>query len=207
MYGIPVAATLAFVLAATFSPGPNNVMSGSLGIMYGFRRTVPFLLGITCGFAIMLLSCAAASTVLLKTVPAVEPVLRWVGAAYLTWLAWSTWAKRGMFDPAAAAGEIPRAHGFVGGIVLQSVNVKGLIYGVVVYTTFLAGLAGRAAALVMSALILALVALAATSTWAVGGIAIRRWLKNPRDRAAVAAVLALTLVYTAFELVAPVFRG
>jgi cysteine/O-acetylserine efflux protein len=202
VYGIPFAATVAFVLAGTFSPGPNNVMSGSLGVMHGFRKTMPFILGITCGFATVLLGCAAASAVLLKTVPAIEPILRWVGAAYIGWLAWSTWAKREKLG-APTGGDIPRAHGFGGGFLLQFVNVKGLIYGVMMYTTFLAGLAGHLPALAVSAVLLALVALASTSTWALGGVAIRRWLHRPRDRAIVAGFLAVTLVYTAVELVAP----
>jgi cysteine/O-acetylserine efflux protein len=104
---------------------------------------------------------------------------------------------------AAAADEVPPSVGFVGGFGLQFANVKVLVFGVMMYTTFLAGIARQPVLLAASAVVLALAALAATSLWALGGIAIRGWLKRPRDQAILAGVLALTLVYTAFEMVAP----
>lgn len=200
MYEVPVISALAFAIAGTFSPGPNNVMSGTLGIMHGYRRTVPFILGITIGFGVVLVACALASSTLLELVPSLEPILRWVGAVYICWLALITWLKR---DRLGAAGDdaAPRAHGFVGSFVLQFVNVKGVVYGLMMYSTFLAGLSGNTAALAASAVVLAGLGFASTTTWALGGVAIRSRLHTPRDRAIVAGILALTLAYTAVELV------
>ncbi len=200
MYQVPLASALAFALAGTFSPGPNNVMSGTLGVMRGYRRTIPFILGITIGFGIVLIACALASSTLLRAVPGVEPFLRWVGAVYICWLALVTWLKRDQLG-AAADGDVPRLHGFIGGFVLQFVNVKSVIYGLMMYSTFLAGLSGDALALVASAVFLAVLGFASTTTWALGGMAIRRWLHTARDRAVVAGILALTLASTALELV------
>ena len=47
---------LAFVMFATvmfFTPGPNNIMLLSSGLTYGFRPTIPHIMGITIGFAFM----------------------------------------------------------------------------------------------------------------------------------------------------------
>ena len=47
---------IAFVLFATvmfFTPGPNNIMLLSSGLTYGFRRTIPHIVGIVIGFAFM----------------------------------------------------------------------------------------------------------------------------------------------------------
>ena len=202
MFGVPVLATIAFAIAGTFSPGPNNVMSASLGISKGFRRTTPFLAGIACGFVIVMLCCAAASATLLGAIPRLEPVLRWIGTAYILWLAWTSWAKRDSLG-AKVDEASPASSGFIGGFLLQFVNVKIFVYGLMMYSTFLAGLTGHAVALAVSAVALALVGVASTTTWAAGGMAIRHWLKTPRDRAIVAGVLALTLVYTAIELLDP----
>ena len=43
----------AFVMSVT--PGPNNVMLLTSGVNYGFRRSIPHMLGITIGFSFMIL--------------------------------------------------------------------------------------------------------------------------------------------------------
>ena len=50
-------ATYAFVSSIT--PGPNNIMLTSSGIWFGFKRSIPHMLGITSGFAVLLAICAA----------------------------------------------------------------------------------------------------------------------------------------------------
>jgi cysteine/O-acetylserine efflux protein len=200
VYGIPIVAALAFVVAATFSPGPNNIMSATLGLMQGYRKTLPFLFGIVGGFSTLLLASAAASSALLGAVPAIESIMRWVGATYILWLAWMTWVRRRSFG-ASTSDEVPPSHGFVGGFALQFVNAKALVFAIMMFTTFLAGIARQPFALAVSVGVLAALTFTSTSLWALGGMAIRLWLKKPRDQAILAAVLALTLVYTAIELV------
>ena len=200
MNQVPLLAAFTFALAGTFSPGPNNVTSGSLGVMYGYRRCIPFILGITCGFSLVMLLSAIASTLLLGAFPAVEPVLKYAGTAYILWLAWATWAHRANFGK-AIADDVPRSHGFVGGLALQFVNPKGIIYGLLMFSTFLAGLTSNIPAVIAASAVMGLLGFAATSTWAIAGMTIRHWLRTDLDRAIVAGVLSLTLVYTAAELV------
>ena len=45
-------ATYSFVMSIT--PGPNNVMLTASGATFGFRRTVPHILGICAGFSLVL---------------------------------------------------------------------------------------------------------------------------------------------------------
>ena len=199
MLGTSIGAVVAFVIAGTFSPGPNNVMSSSFGMMHGYRRTLPFMLGVFVGFVLVMLVCAASAAFLLGVMPALETVLKYVGATYILWLGWTTWSKRASFG--AATGDAPsRASGFLSGLALQFANPKVAVYGLMLYSTLLAGLARNVAALGVSAILLAGVAFASTSTWALAGAGIRRWLKSDRERAIVAGVLTASLVYTAVEL-------
>jgi threonine/homoserine/homoserine lactone efflux protein len=68
------------------------------------------------------------------------------------------------------------------------------------YSTFLATLASKPISLALSAVALALLSAVSTSLWAASGMTVRRWLRTDRDRAIIAGVLSLTLVYTAVEL-------
>ena len=49
--------TYTFVMSIT--PGPNNVMLTASGANFGFRRTLPHILGIIFGFIVQLLAVCA----------------------------------------------------------------------------------------------------------------------------------------------------
>src|SRR5690606_29051605 len=82
---LPIA-TYSFVMSIT--PGPNNVMLTASGATYGFRRTLPHLLGIAAGMAIQLVSVCAGLGALFGRWPHLQTILKWAGAAYLVYLGW-----------------------------------------------------------------------------------------------------------------------
>ena len=48
-----LSALLLFAFATSVTPGPNNLMLMASGANYGFRRTVPHMLGISIGHMLM----------------------------------------------------------------------------------------------------------------------------------------------------------
>lgn len=189
---IPLAS---FVFVTTFTPGPNNISSASMGVLYGYRNTFKYLMGITAGFFFVMLLCAYLSATLLKLMPSAEPLLRIVGAAYILWLAYGTARASYTFN---CMGQLPL--GFKKGLFLQALNPKVAIYGLTLYSTFLSSATGNPLVLTVFALLFALTAFCSTSTWALGGAAIKRHLHQPRVRILVNAILVLLLVYCALDL-------
>src|SRR5579862_4419927 len=49
-------AGILFALVTTITPGPNNTMLLASGVNFGFRRTLPHILGISAGVALLMLS-------------------------------------------------------------------------------------------------------------------------------------------------------
>ena len=47
-----------FVSIAAFTPGPNNLMLAASGVNFGFRRTLPHMVGVTVGFGSLVIGCA-----------------------------------------------------------------------------------------------------------------------------------------------------
>jgi cysteine/O-acetylserine efflux protein len=186
---------LTFIIITTFTPGPNNIYSASMGVVYGYRKSENFLFGIASGFAVIMLICAFLATRLLSILPTAEIYLRWFGAAYILWLAVGNLKSGYTFSesekPVGAYSE---------GLFLQLVNPKVAVYGLTIYSTFLASLSGQTAYLLLSAVIFALVALISTSTWTLFGAVIKERLKNDSFRKAVNSCLSLLLLYTALEL-------
>ena len=49
-----------FALVSSITPGPNNVMLATSGLNFGFRRTIPHLLGVSIGFTLMVFRSVSA---------------------------------------------------------------------------------------------------------------------------------------------------
>jgi len=78
----------AYSLAMSATPGPNNAMVAASGATWGLRRTWPHILGISLGFPVMIVCVALGAGGVLERNPEIHDVLKWVGAAYMLWLAW-----------------------------------------------------------------------------------------------------------------------
>jgi threonine/homoserine/homoserine lactone efflux protein len=116
---------LAFAVTMYITPGPNNVMLASSGANYGLRATLPHMLGINLGFATMLVVVSAGLGSLLLSAPALLPVMRWIGAAWMVWLAWK-------IASAAPPGEGSRRPlmGIPGAAAFQWINPKAWLIAV-----------------------------------------------------------------------------
>ena len=186
---------LVFILISTFTPGPSNISSASMGVLHGYKNTLNYQAGLAAGvFFIMFLS-GWISTTLLSTFPALEPALRYIGAGYILYLAVGILKAGYMFtekdvDPL----------GFVHGVILQILNPKLFIYAFTLFSAFLAPITNNIALLVLAAALLSATAFGATSVWAVFGAAIKTNLHQPCVKAVVNGLLALFLVYSAVNL-------
>ncbi|PWE52538.1 amino acid transporter [Metarhizobium album] len=81
-------AFLIFVAVATFSPGGATTLATASGMLYGFRRSVPFIVGIGVGLGLMAVASALGLAALLLALPAVEFAVSVTGSIYLLYLAW-----------------------------------------------------------------------------------------------------------------------
>ena len=78
---------LLFAVVGSLTPGPNNVMLAASGVNYGFRRTVPHMIGICLGFPVMFLAVGMGLSGIFEQAPALHTALKFMGSAYLLWLA------------------------------------------------------------------------------------------------------------------------
>ena len=192
---VQVIPLISFVIITTFTPGPNNLSSASMGMIYGYRKTVNYLAGITSGFFVVMIACAYLSQAILEILPVAEQYLRWLGAGYIIWLAIAV-----LRSDVSMSGDKDISQPFLKGLMLQLCNPKVAIYGLTLYSTFLAPISGRSDYLLISAILFALTAFTATSTWALFGVAIRTKLTNDTFRRTINGFLALLLIYAAIKL-------
>jgi len=188
---------IGFAIAATITPGPNNVMVTTASVNYGLRATVPHIFGIAVGFAVMLVVVCAGLAGALLQIPLVASLLHYGALAWLLWLAWQIATAA----PPGSVGARP-ALGFFGAMAFQWVNPKAWMICLGAAGAFMApGEAVLAQALTVGVVFL-VVALPCIMPWALLGAAAARLLHDPARlrifNIAMAVLLVLSMLPVAF---------
>ena len=116
-----------------FTPGPNNILVASSGVNFGFRATIPHMLGITFGYPVMLLVVGLGLAKIFVAVPEVHLVLKYVCVVYLLYLAWNIACAAA---PGSEAQKIGKPLTFVQAAAFQWVNGKGWVVALSAVTTY-----------------------------------------------------------------------
>lgn len=180
---------VAFAFAGSVSPGPNNAVLWASGVRFGFRRTVPHVLGTALGIGTLVVGVAAGIGVLLEAVPAVELVLKLVGSAYLLYVAFLV-VGSGVVGRASVSEPL----GVLRAVAFQWVNPKAWIFAVASVGAFLPPEHHRLAAVALFTSVVMLIVVCSSTIWAIGGAALGRVVDDDRKRRAVSVVLAVLLV-------------
>ncbi len=186
--------TYAFVMSIT--PGPNNVMLTASGATFGFRRTVPHILGVVCGFTVQLLAVCAGLSALFNRWPALQTTLSWVGALYLLYLGW-----RLLHSADAHAHARAQPVRFFEAAMFQFLNPKAWVMSITSATLFLPQELGLLLRGAYMALVMEGVGLPCMAVWALFGSSLKNFLAAPRARVVFNGAMAATLLVTAVMMV------
>lgn len=186
----------AYACATTFSPGPNNILLLSSTSKYGFRKCQPLIYGIWAGLITIMLFCGFGCAWLGELVPQIVPVAKYVGAAYILYLAYRTLLRRpGGAEEDAASKPLTYLNGFL----LQFLNVKILMLGIAAYSGYILPHGYYVPAVLGFAVIMAGCAATGNLIWATLGSLLypvyNRYCK------AINVVMALLLVWCAWKII------
>ena len=79
-----------FVAVGLFSPGPNVIMLTASGARFGFRRTIPHLLGVPIGTGLLAAASALGLNAILLALPLLKLSFQIAAAIWILWLALKT---------------------------------------------------------------------------------------------------------------------
>lgn len=159
---------ISYVLIATFTPGPNNIMSTANAARDGFRRTLPFLAGILCGTLALFSLCAALVLALGSLLPGAVFWLNLGGTLYMLALGVLIMAS----GPHSNGSRV-NLNSFAAGFGLTFINVKVIIYGFTVFAAFVIGVYRQPLALGAFALGMSATCFASVCLWAAAGHLLR----------------------------------
>ena len=186
----------AYACATTFSPGPNNILLLSSTSRFGLRKCWPLIFGIWGGLVAIMLLCGFGCAWLGELVPQIIPVAKYVGAAYILYLAYRTFVRSpGGQDTDKASRPLTCVNGFL----LQFLNVKILMLGIAAYSGYILPTGFSVPAVLCFALIMAACAGTGNLIWATAGTLILPLYK--RHYKLVNGVMALLLLWCAWTIV------
>jgi threonine/homoserine/homoserine lactone efflux protein len=194
-------ALILFAFASSITPGPNNVMLLASGANFGLRRTLPHMLGISLGHAVMVGLVGLGLLGLFTALPWLRTGLTIVSVAYLLWLAW----KIANAAPPKPGDPTGRPFSFLQAAAFQWVNPKAWYMAIYAQTSFGPD-DGTWTAAILVALVFAAVNLPSVTVWAWGGTQLGRWLRGPGRLRAFNITMAFLLVASLWPLVAPIVR-
>ena len=112
-----------FALLMISTPGPTNMILLTMGSHFGVRRSMQFIIGVNCGFLVVLALVVVGIDALFSIVPGMRTVFILLSGGYLLYLAWKIATSK---PPTADASKTPDAGqaGFVKGVLTHIFNPK-----------------------------------------------------------------------------------
>jgi len=110
---------IGFVFFGLFSPGPNVILLTASGVRFGFRRTVPHIIGVAIGVGITSGITGLGVGTLLGAQPGLMLFLKIGASIWILWMAWKLWYAGPVTQSSRA-----RPFTFVEAVLFQWVNPK-----------------------------------------------------------------------------------
>lgn len=193
-------ALLVFAFVSSITPGPNNLMLMASGATYGFRRSVPHMVGVGLGFVAMTVLIGVGIAGLLTAVPALAVALKVASLVYMLWFAWKILhaPAPGSAPDGAEARAAIRPMTFLQAAAFQWVNPKAWAMALTAVSTYAPDRSMET--VVTVAVIFGLVNLPCVSSWTLLGQGMQRWLTSPGRRQAFNATMAGLLLLSLWPL-------
>ena len=190
-------ALFTFALVTVITPGPNNLMLMASGANFGFRRTVPHMMGIGLGFPSMVFLVGVGIMQVFDLWPLSYTVLKVASVFYLLFLAW----KIANAAPPKQTEVEGKPLTFLQSAAFQWVNPKAWSMALSAITLYATSRDLPAVAWVAGTYVC--VSLISTVSWTVLGQQVRRLLTRPARLRTFNLVMAILLVATLIPVLWP----
>lgn len=186
-----------YLAVQSITPGPNNLTCLYLGGVYGLRGTRKFLTASMLALSAKAFLCGALNIVLAQIMPSVISWLKWLGAAYMLYMAWNIMKSGWEADEDVEIKKEPAS--YKDGIILQIFNGKSWMASVVAFSAYVIPISTKISTVLWVTIVFAALALAASLIWALLGSSLKLFIS--RHKKAFGIVMGLSLVYCAVSAV------
>ena len=194
-----VLSIVSFTLATVLTPGPNNIMMLSSGLNFGYKRTLPHMMGVAFGFAFMVVCVGMGINIIFEAYPFVYDIMKVVGFIYILWMAWQI--ANSSVDIKEDKNNKPFT--FIQIVLFQWINPKAWIMAITAISSFTVPSQDMFTQVLVIAFIYLLSGFISTNTWTLGGVFLKKLLKNKKAvkifNISMALLLVASIVPVIFE--------
>ena len=122
-----------FATIMVITPGPANLLLMSAGAQHGFYKSVPFVIGVTCGKLFLTIGLGIGFLTILNTNPILVNIIKVIGTAYICWLSWKILF---LSLQSTESNQNENAPNFLNGLMVHPLNPKGWAMVIAAYTQF-----------------------------------------------------------------------
>lgn len=159
-----------------WTPGPNNTLLTASGAKFGFKSTIPHILGVFIGFGFMQFVIWTGLGQVFLSLPLLRELLRYIGAAILLWLTWKIATSK---RPTGEVDATDKPWTFLQAAAFQWVNPKAWVMSVSIVAQLPKTDVFWVSPLI-SAIVFASTGLFSSAGWALFGRVIQRFLNSDR---------------------------
>jgi len=121
-----------FGIATAFTPGPNNIMSSYSGFNFGFKKTIPLMLGVAFGWTTMLTLMSSGLIIIFQKYIFLQNAIKILGTIFLIYLAYKI-----AFSSTNHSENVKKPVNFFDTFLFQFINPKGVIVAMIAVSTFI----------------------------------------------------------------------
>ena len=185
---------LVFAVMGSYTPGPNNIMAMNSARLHGFRKSRPFMMGMSSGFALIVFMVANFNIYIAKFIPFISPYLGVMGACYMMWLA----IKPFISEKSGGSKREDKAGSYLTGLALQLINPKVIFYSLTITASFIIPHYSSQLELLLFSAGIGLLGFSSLCCWALFGVVFQRYFSDHEKTLNV--IMALLLTYCAWSV-------
>ena len=178
------------------TPGPNNAMLTASGVKFGFKRTLPHLIGIPLGHVVQITLVCFGLGALFQKFPFVQLYLKWICFIYLLFLGWKIIGS--FSDTEKKSGRPLKLYEAA---LFQFINPKAWVVALTAATAFFPTEENFLLATSFVVITAPFICFPSICLWAIFGSSIKSLIKNTKVKKIVEYLLAVLLLVTAVIIV------
>ncbi len=120
-----------FAIAASFSPGPNNIVTSYTSFNFGFKKTIPTMLGVVIGWMSLVILLQMSSGIIFKKFEELQVFIKIFGSIYLLFMAYNL-----SFSKTISGKSTAKPVTFINTFFFQFINPKAIIYALLAISMF-----------------------------------------------------------------------
>ena len=116
-----------------FTPGPNNAVASYSAFNFGFKKTIPLIMGVGFGYTVLVILINFVLISVFKEYPIIQEIIRILGTIFLIYLAY----KISFSGPSNQENKNKYPIKFHETFIFQFLNPKGVIASIILVSTYI----------------------------------------------------------------------